>query len=63
MEKVWLAATILLVIVLTYMSITDGVEKWAVSFVLPAITFFAFITRRFLRKKLESNQRKSNERK
>lgn len=53
MEIFWLSLTAVTLVAVIYLNATEGTEKFAFYFVFPAITLFAFIARRFMRKKVE----------
>lgn len=49
----WLFVSALLFIVITYMAFTEGFKKWAFYYVFAFIAFFAYITRRWMMKRME----------
>jgi SNF family Na+-dependent transporter len=49
----WLFTAIVLFIVVTYMGITEGFEKWRFYYVFVLIALFAFVTRRWMMKRME----------
>lgn len=51
----WLFTAILIFIVITYLSITDGFKKWAFYYVFALLAFLAFITRRWMMKRMEKH--------
>lgn len=53
----WLAASIVLFIVVTYMGITEGFRKWAFYYVFAGLAFLAFITRRWMLKRMEKHMK------
>ena len=58
----WLFVAALLFIVVTYMALTEGFKKWAFYYVFVFIAFFAFITRRWMMKRMEKLNKEMNER-
>lgn len=55
MERVWLIMTIVLLIIVTYQCVTINFETWGQMYALPAITLFAYVMRRFMRRKIEKS--------
>lgn len=51
----WLAAAILIFIVITYLSITEGFKKWSFYYVFAFLAFLAFITRKWMMKRMEKH--------
>lgn len=51
----WLMAAILIFIVITYLSITEGFKKWAFYYVFAFLAFLAFFTRRWMMKRMEKH--------
>lgn len=51
----WLFTAILIFIVITYLSITEGFKKWAFYYVFALLAFLAFITRRWMMKRMEKH--------
>jgi len=49
----WLFTAIVLFIVVTYMGITEDFNKWGFSYVFVLIALFAFVTRRWMMKRME----------
>lgn len=57
----WLFVAVLLFLVVSYMCITEGFKKWAFYYVFALIAFFAFISRRFMMRRMEKMQREMEE--
>lgn len=53
MLYLWLFVAALLFIVVTYMALTEGFKKWAFYYVFVFLAFFAFITRRWMMRRME----------
>ncbi|MEJ6582893.1 MAG: hypothetical protein QNL61_02055 [Crocinitomicaceae bacterium] len=51
----WLFAAILIFIVITYLSISEGFKKWAFYYVFAFLAFLAFITRKWMMKRMEKH--------
>lgn len=51
----WLFTAILIFIVITYLSISEGFKKWAFYYVFALLAFLAFITRRWMMKRMEKH--------
>jgi len=51
----WLFLAVALFIVVTYMGFTEGFKKWRFSYVFVALAFFAFLTRRWMMKRMEKH--------
>lgn len=51
----WLFTAILIFIVITYLSISEGFRKWAFYYVFALLAFLAFITRRWMMKRMEKH--------
>ena len=51
----WLFAAVLIFIVVTYMAISEGFRKWAFYYVFVAIALFAFLTRKWMMKRMEKH--------
>ena len=49
----WLCTAVVLFIVVTYMGITEGFKKWLFYYIFVLIALFAFITRRWMMKRME----------
>ena len=55
MLKLWLVASIALPIVITYLVIRDGFDKWGAYYILAAFTFVIYLLRRFMMKRMEKH--------
>ncbi|MDX2361963.1 MAG: hypothetical protein QNK23_14225 [Crocinitomicaceae bacterium] len=51
----WLFVAVALFIVVTYMGFTEGFKKWRFSYVFALIALFAFLTRRWMMKRMEKH--------
>lgn len=51
----WLFAAILIFLVVTYMGFTEGFDVWAYYYVFDAIALMAFLSRRWMMKRMEKN--------
>lgn len=61
MLKLWLIASIVLPIVITYLVIKDGFDKWGAYYVLAGFTFIIYLLRRFMMKRMEKHLQFLNE--
>lgn len=52
----WLSVSVLLFLAITYMGITEGFKKWAFYYVFAGLALLAFITRRWMMKRMEKHQ-------
>lgn len=59
----WLFVAVMLFIVVSYMSFTEGFKKWAFYYVFVFLAFFAFIVRRWLMKRMARVEQEIAERK
>lgn len=57
----WLFVSAFLFIVVTYMAFTEGFKKWAFYYVFVFIAFFAYISRRWMLKRMERLQKEMSE--
>jgi len=63
----WLFISVLLFIVITYMAISEGFKKWSFYYIFAFLGLFAFLTRRWMMKRMEKHaeyleeQKKSSE--
>lgn len=55
MEKFWLFAGIAMVLVITVLGFKEGFDRWYPYYVFPALAFFAWLMRRFMRKRMEKH--------
>lgn len=55
MLKLWLVASIALPIVITYLVIRDGFDKWGAYYILAVFTFVIYLLRRFMMKRMEKH--------
>ena len=62
-EKFWWSMAVIIFIALIYFTITDGFAKWSFYFVIPVLCVAMAMMRRFMIKRLESNQKPPNKRK
>ena len=51
----WLAVTILITGIVTFMGFKDSFEVWGYYYILAAIALMAFLSRRWMMKRLERN--------
>lgn len=51
----WLVAAILIIGVVTFMGFKDSFEVWGYYYILAAIALMAFLSRRWMMKRLERN--------
>ena len=51
----WLILAVAIFIVVTYMGITDGFKKWRFSYVFAALALFAYLTRRWMMKRMDKH--------
>ena len=57
----WLFVAVLLFLVVSYMGLTQGFKKWAFYYVFALIAFFAFISRRFMMRRMAKMQKDMEE--
>jgi hypothetical protein len=62
-EKFWWSMAIIIFISLIYFTINDGFAKWSFYFVIPFLCVAMAMMRRFMIKRLESNQKPPNKKK
>lgn len=62
-EKFWWAMAVLIFLTLIYFSFVDGISKWLVYFLIPVLCVAMAMMRRFMIKRLETNQKPSNKKK
>jgi hypothetical protein len=55
MEKFWLVVAIALLILVTYLGIREGFDRWYPYYLFPALGFFAYFMRKFMRKRMEKH--------
>jgi len=55
MLKLWFVAAIATPIVVTYLVIRDGFEKWGAYYVLAAFTIVIYLLRRYMMKRMEKH--------
>ena len=55
MLKTWLVASIALPIIVTYLVIRDGFEKWGAYYILATFTFIIYLLRRYMMKRMEKH--------
>ena len=55
MEWFWLVMGFLIIIVVTYMCITEEADRWAPYYALCLFTFGTYFLRRFMRKRMEKH--------
>jgi hypothetical protein len=57
MLNIWLAASILLPIVITYFVLTDagGFKKWGSYYVIAVLTFLMYLIRKWMMKRMEKH--------
>lgn len=51
----WLFISVLLFIVITYMAISEGFKKWSFYYVFAFLALFAFLTRRWMMRRMEKH--------
>jgi cell division protein FtsW (lipid II flippase) len=51
----WLGMSILITVVVTFMGFKEGFDRWYFYYVFAALAFFAFITRRWMMKRMEKH--------
>lgn len=56
MERFWLGATILIILVVTFMGIKEGFDTWLMNYLFAFISGATYLMRRFMRKRMEKNQ-------
>lgn len=55
MLKFWLVAAILVPIVVTYLGVTEGFEKWVYYYPLGAIAILMYFSRKWMMKRMEKH--------
>lgn len=61
MEKFWLAITITIAVIVTFMGIKEGFATWWFYYFFALMTFGTFSLRRFMRKRMEKHMNYLNE--
>jgi cell division protein FtsW (lipid II flippase) len=56
MQFFWLAMAVVIGVSVTYMSITEGFEKWAFNYVFAALALFVFLIRRYMMNRMKKHQ-------
>ncbi len=51
----WLLAAVVIFIVITYLSITEGFKKWGYYYIFSVLAIFAFLVRRWMMKRMEKH--------
>jgi O-antigen ligase len=59
LEQFWWAMAIVSFVAVTYFSITEGWNKWAFYYIIPAIAALMALVRRFMKNKLEKSTPKN----
>ena len=62
-EKFWWSMAIIVFISLIYFTVNDGFSKWSFYFIIPLLCVAMAMMRRFMIKRLESNQKPPNKNK
>jgi len=62
-EKFWWSMAIIIFIALIYFTIVDGFAKWSFYFVIPVLCVGMAMMRRFMIKRLETNQKSAKRKK
>lgn len=60
MEIFWLSLGVVSLVAVLYLNFNQGFDKYAFYFVFPAIALFAFMMRRFMRKRVEKTMNKKD---
>lgn len=55
MLKLWLLASIVLPIIITYKVMTESFKEWGAYYILAAFTFLIYLLRRFMMKRMEKH--------
>lgn len=51
----WLGMSILITVVVTFMGFKEGFDRWYFYYIFSGLAFFAFITRRWMMKRMEKH--------
>lgn len=60
LEVFWWAITILILIIVTFLGITDGFDKWLYYYIMVILSVAMALMRRFMRKRLEKSMQVKN---
>ncbi len=61
MQYFWLSAGVIIFIITTYMSFTDGIAKWGFYYLFDAIAFGMFFFKRWMTKRMDKHMAFLNE--
>lgn len=53
----WLIAAVLIFVVITYLSISEGFKKWSYYYIFAGLALFAFLLRRWMMKRMEKHMK------
>ncbi len=57
MLNLWLIISVILVVFITYKSITEGFNRWGFMYTFAAITILMYFMRRFMMKRMEKHMK------
>lgn len=57
MLTLWLGITIVLVVFITYKSITEGFNRWGFMYIFAVIAFIGYLFRRLMAKRVEKHMK------
>lgn len=52
----WAALTVVLLLVITFMGFKEGFNRWAMYYLLPVLTLFILLIRRFMMRRMKKHQ-------
>lgn len=52
----WAALTVVLILVITVMGFKEGFNRWAMYYLLPVLTLFILLIRRFMMRRMKKHQ-------
>lgn len=56
MLNFWLAAFVVITGIVTYMGFKEGFDRWYYNYVFSALALFAYLTRRYMMKRVQKHQ-------
>ena len=58
----WLSLSVFITLFITYMGIMEGFRKWGFYYVFAGLAFLAYITRKWMMKRMEKHVKEMEER-
>ena len=59
----WLSAAIVVFVITTYMSMTDGIKKWGFYYIFVVIALMMFVVKKWMMKRMEKHMQFLEEKK